>query len=43
MYGLIHLGFIGFGDLGDHGSVRRIHIRELPRPGHETAVDIILD
>jgi hypothetical protein len=43
MYGFIYLPFIGFADLGDDAAIRRIHIGELPFPGHKTTINVILD
>jgi hypothetical protein len=42
-HSFVHLSFVGLGDLRDHRSVRRIHIRELALPGHESAINVILD
>jgi hypothetical protein len=42
-YRLIDLHFGCFRDPRDHLPVRRIHIVELLLPGHEAAIDVILD
>jgi hypothetical protein len=43
MNGLIYLRFICFGNLRDHRPVRRIHVGKLALPGHEAAINKILD
>ena len=43
MHGLVHLCLVGFGDLRDHCSVGGIHVRKLTFPGHEAAIDVVLD
>ena len=40
--GFIHLSATSFGNLRDYGTIGGIHVGELARATHNTAVDIVL-
>jgi hypothetical protein len=43
MHGPTHLSFVGCRHFRNRRPVRRIYIREFLFPGHETAVNVILN
>jgi hypothetical protein len=43
MHCFVNMRLAGFGNLRDHGTIRRIYVRKLALPGDEPAIDVILD